>query len=149
MGRRTRHLLLFGLPAVLVAVALAAWLLWPRTAITRENAARIQDGMSLAEVESLLGGPARDETTGPVTLDEGGGNPADGIGYPLRELRMRQWIDLLVWGALRPRAPQWKSNHVTIRVEFDAHDRVADFGVYRMRRVDEGPLDRLRRWLGL
>jgi hypothetical protein len=65
-----RRLLVLGLPAGLVALAVAAWLLWPRTAITRENAAKIQPGMTLAEVEAFLGGPARDESTGPLTDDD-------------------------------------------------------------------------------
>ena len=63
---RAHHCLLFlGVPAAVVAVALVAWLLWPRgAAITRENAAKIQPGMARAEVEALLGGPAGDYTAG-------------------------------------------------------------------------------------
>jgi hypothetical protein len=58
---RTRRLLLFAVPAGLAVALIAAWLLWPRTAITRENAEKIQVGMTLAEVEAILGGPARDD----------------------------------------------------------------------------------------
>ena len=65
-----RRVLLLGLLATAVGVAAAAWLLWPRTAITRENAAKVREGMTLAEVEAILGGPARDETTGPVEREE-------------------------------------------------------------------------------
>ena len=55
-----RRLMLFGLLAGLLALGAGGWLLWPRTsAITRENAAKIKAGMSLAEVEAILGGPAR------------------------------------------------------------------------------------------
>jgi hypothetical protein len=36
----------------------------PQSPINGENAARIQVGMTLAEVEQLLGGPARDESSG-------------------------------------------------------------------------------------
>jgi hypothetical protein len=68
MTRRARRMLLFGLPAAVVAVAVSAWLLWPRTAITRENADKIRMGMTLAEVEAILGGPARDESTGPLVV---------------------------------------------------------------------------------
>jgi outer membrane protein assembly factor BamE (lipoprotein component of BamABCDE complex) len=64
-----RRLLLFALIAVAVVLAVGVWLLWPRTAITRENAAKIQAGMTLAEVEAILGGPARDEMTGRVLSD--------------------------------------------------------------------------------
>jgi hypothetical protein len=68
MTRRSRRLLI-ALPVAVVLTLALAWLLWPRMAITRDNAAKITVGMTLAEVEAILGGPARDETTGPVTLD--------------------------------------------------------------------------------
>jgi SmpA / OmlA family len=63
---RTRRLLLLALPAAVVALIVAAWLLWPHTAITCENAAKIQVGMTRAEVEALLGEPTRGETPGRV-----------------------------------------------------------------------------------
>lgn len=65
-----RRLLLLALPVGLLVLAIGVGLLWPRTAITRENAAKIEPGMTLAEVEAKLGGPARDETTGPVEREE-------------------------------------------------------------------------------
>ena len=50
---------------ILVATLLLAagvWLARPAsTQITMENASRIKEGMTLAEVEAILGGPARDE----------------------------------------------------------------------------------------
>ena len=58
----TRRRLL--LPSLLACLATLAVVLWPRTAITPENAAKIQAGMTLTEVEALLGGPARDEGMG-------------------------------------------------------------------------------------
>src|SRR6516165_8145364 len=54
MTRRTRRLLLFTMPA-LALLAVGVLLLWPRTAITRENAAKIREGMTRAEVEAILG----------------------------------------------------------------------------------------------
>jgi hypothetical protein len=59
-----RRLLLFGLLAALLVLGAGAWVVWPRMAITPENAAKIKQGMTLAEVESILGGAARDESTG-------------------------------------------------------------------------------------
>ena len=41
------------------------------SSITRANAERIHEGMTLAEVEAILGGPARDESTGPLVYDAG------------------------------------------------------------------------------
>jgi hypothetical protein len=69
-----RRLLLFALPAMLVLVGVvwvAFWLAKPRTAITRENAARIQEGMTLAEVETMLGGPPTGQPTRPWVTSPG------------------------------------------------------------------------------
>jgi hypothetical protein len=138
--RRTR-LLLFALPGALVATMLAAWVLWPRTAITRENAAKIQPGMTLAEVEAILGGPARDEAMGPLVLDQNGARPdAEAM---LDELHF-------VLGRLgSPPLLQWQSNQVAIVLQFDAAGRVTECHTLPLCRGDESPLDRLRRWLGL
>ena len=59
-----RRLLMFGFLVMLVMLGVGVWLLLPTTAITRENAAKIQEGMTLAEVEAILGGPARSEADG-------------------------------------------------------------------------------------
>jgi hypothetical protein len=53
MMKPSRRLLLI-LPAVLVAGLLAAWMLWPRAALTPENVAKLAKGMTLAEVEEIL-----------------------------------------------------------------------------------------------
>jgi hypothetical protein len=124
------------------------WLLWPRTAITRENAAKIQVGMTMAEVEAILGGPARDEMTGPCVPDLT--EEERGRAGPSRMSEQRR-IDLLV--ATAPTAavpwPRWRSDRVAVVVLFDTDGRVSDCLSFPVRRVDEGPLDRLRRWLGL
>jgi hypothetical protein len=56
-GMTRRRFLFLSLAAAVVALAIGVWLLWPRTAITRENAEKIRLGMTLAEVEAILGGP--------------------------------------------------------------------------------------------
>jgi hypothetical protein len=62
MTMTRRRLLLLALPVALALLAVGAtWLLLPQTAITRANAARIKPGMTLAQVEAILGGPARHE----------------------------------------------------------------------------------------
>jgi hypothetical protein len=58
-----RRLFMFSLALALVVLCLSSWLLWPNSAITHENVRRIQKGMTLAEVEEILGGPARDDTS--------------------------------------------------------------------------------------
>ena len=64
-----RRLLLFGMLAIATVFAVAVWMLWPRPGITRANAMRIEVGMTRADVEAVLGGPARDESVGPTKID--------------------------------------------------------------------------------
>jgi hypothetical protein len=149
MTRRTRRLLLFALPAGVAVAIVAAWLLLSRTAITPENAVKIQVGMTVAEVEAILGGPARDESTGPLVSD----GPGD-LGYRAPE----QAIVLVPDGGLVsvpggwhvvPSPPQWVSDCAVIVVSLDAGGRVEACSTLPVRRVSEGPIDRVRRWLGL
>src|SRR6266404_6284378 len=64
--------MLFTPPLALCALGLALWLLWPReSAITEENIARIQKGMSRADVAAILGGPARDDSGGAGKMEDG------------------------------------------------------------------------------
>jgi hypothetical protein len=143
MTKRTRGLLLFGLPAGLGAIVVTAWLHWPRTAITRENVAKIRDGMTVAEVEDILGGPARDDSTGPVASDnQKPGNDAEFVVHPLM-------IDLMFGGRDAPRPLEWRSNETVILVQFGPHGRVILRHYFDTRRVQEGPFDVLRRWLRL
>jgi hypothetical protein len=86
-----RRLLLLAVVGV-AALALGGWLLWPRTAITRDNAERIQVGMNLAEVEAILGGPARDQRRAVVEYDMARGEqePTELENAP--ELRELVWM---------------------------------------------------------
>src|SRR3954452_4421405 len=56
-----RRLLFLFLAAVVVGLALA-WVIWPRPTVNEEKAAAIHAGMSLADVEEVLGCPADDAT---------------------------------------------------------------------------------------
>jgi hypothetical protein len=154
-----RRLLLLALAAGLVALTVAAWLLLPRTAITRENAAKIRPGMTLAEVEAILHGPARDESSGKLVGDveaEGDANAGE------RERRIEANTVLL--SVMEEMADQmfklgrlpdgngnlfWISDRVFVQVVLDENDRVFAVSTIPARRADEGPLERLRRWLGL
>jgi hypothetical protein len=136
---RRRRLLLLGL-TTLTVLALCACLLRPRTAITRENAERIRAGMTIAEVEALLGGPPRDDSTGPVVAEV---DPEHGI---LEEKRLTFYTAR--WTPERPNViVQWQSDEVNISVAFTAEGRVDGSGYLRLHRVQESPLDRLSRWL--
>jgi hypothetical protein len=55
-----RRLLLFALTMVLTLIG-TGWTMRSRPGITEENAAKIQEGMTLLEVEAILGGPGQAE----------------------------------------------------------------------------------------
>jgi hypothetical protein len=122
-----KRLLLFGLVVALVVVAcIGAWLLWPGTAITPENAEKIVNGMTLTDVEAILGGPPRDETGGAVIADLGKFDELNPLGNPHHA---------------------WQSDRVLVFVWMGADGRVANFIAFRQQRREEGSLDMLRRWL--
>jgi hypothetical protein len=101
MPRRRLLFLALAMIAVVVAAALTIASLGPRSAITAENAAKIEKGMTLAQVEELLGGPARNE---------------DG---PFIE----------AWGA-RPPTAFWRSRHVLVCVWLDAAGTVTAWQIH-------------------
>jgi hypothetical protein len=130
-----RRLLLFGLLAGLLAMAAGVWLLWPRTAITRENAARIQEGMTRQEVESILGGPQRVEVGGKTMTGGSGTSRVVHVMKPGVYAEFPFWVSVEAW----------------IVVSFDENERVRAGGVEcrSVVRNEESPLDKLRRWLRL
>jgi hypothetical protein len=146
----------------LAALACALWLYATRTTITEANAECIRPGMTRAEVEAILGGPARDESTGRLAAviawrdgeDEENHEMLERIAPrlfragPLASNRELQEGSPLL---LPPpaKAKFWVSNRAQIRVDFDDAGRVQARDWQAVRRVYENPLDRLRRWLGL
>jgi hypothetical protein len=143
-----RRLLVFG-PLAVAALVVGMWLLWPRTAITRENAAKIQAGMTLAEVEAILGGPARDEATGHLTADLERRPEEDEPGWEFRceiELmfvfRNGAWFS---WDGVH----EWSSDRVIIQIACDSERQVRWMRCMAVRRVQERPLLMLRRLLRL
>jgi hypothetical protein len=79
------HRFLF-LSIAAIAVAVGIWTLWPRSAITLQNMKRIKAGMTLAEVEQILGGPARDESSGATAFVQTAPGPSRGFDDS------RRWI---------------------------------------------------------
>ena len=131
MNRRRRFLFLF-LAAIVVGMAVGVWAMWPRpSAITRENASTVREGMTLADVEAILGGPARDESTGLLAPDN-----RDGTSSTI-------WM----WAQPPPRA--WISDCVAVHVRFDNAGLAQAVWCIPLRRIEECTLDRLRRWLRL
>jgi hypothetical protein len=129
-----RRLLVFGLLASLLALG-AFWLLWPlwqpesASEISTENAARIRTGMTLAEVEAILGGPPR---------RVGNGGPPT-----IKALQDRLGLSHLRGAKL------WRSNYAIIWVEFGTDERVIAFACAPVRYQNVSRLDTIRRWLGL
>jgi hypothetical protein len=101
-----RRLLLVVLPATLL-FGVGVWLLWLRhgePGITTENAYRVQKGMTLIEVEAILGGPERKEG------DCG--------------------IRVLCFSDAGPPTWTWESDDVLIAVFCDSDNRVESTSVY-------------------
>jgi hypothetical protein len=123
-------------------------LLWPRTAITPENAAKVREGMTREEVEAILGGPERDEYGGPLLADstpeEAQGefarlfaNPG-GDGEPFRRPLCPSNAPTRLIGA---------SSRAVVQVHLDGAARVVSCEFLAVRGVN--PLDHVRRWLRL
>jgi hypothetical protein len=93
------------------AIAVALWLLAPRPRLTEEHLARIRPGMTLAEVEEVLGGPAAVEwmDAGLVKDDRTLTSHSDSAGRRIRHPEVRNYH-------LR----QWQTSGVAIAVAFVA-----------------------------
>jgi hypothetical protein len=133
------------LPAGVFVLGLAGYLLWPRTAINRENFTRLRPGMTPAEVEAILGGPARYEASGVWVPDLHDGPAAtdDGAtGQRFLELQATAVADRAA------SSRRWTSDELLIWVTFDAQGRAQSCDAFPVRRVREPVMDRLRRWLG-
>jgi hypothetical protein len=139
MSRRTRRLLFLFLAVATVAARGAASLRWPRTAVTPENAEKIQPGMTLAEVEAILGRPAGDDAGPGVCVGAGRcGDPMDA------RAAARHGPDPAggVWQS-------WLSDQAHVALRFDARGRVDETRWFPALETRERFTDRLRRWLGL
>jgi hypothetical protein len=140
-----RRLLMFALPVV-AALVVGMWLLWPRTVITRDTFDKVQVGMNLAEVEAVLGGPERNESTGPLMGDSGN----DEHDYLQAYIwRVRVFDTMPRTENPYPAVKWWTSDVLMVRVDFDENGQVAARECLPMRRVHEGLFERLRRWLHL
>ncbi len=127
-----RRVVLIALLTGLVVAAVCAAMVWPRSsAITRENEARIHEGMSWDELKVLLGGPPRDESTGPTELDPGALSVRIGRPVPPSVTRIDEWI----------------SDEVLIRVAFDANGRAEWIDTCPLRRTFSGVVPTVRHWL--
>jgi hypothetical protein len=126
--KNRRQLLLRALCVAVVLLGVGIWLLWPRcphSAIRQENANRIKVGMTLAEVEQILGGPGRDE-------------------------RRERALYVVPSRTIQPRGDchEWIGQDCGVTVYFADH-RVIHRVIGEVIPVEERMLDRFRRWLRL
>lgn len=96
--------------ALLVPAAIS---LWPR--VTAESYAQIDVGMSLADVERILGKPRSDNAEYGVVGETG--------AYVINNSLSEQ--EKLEMGYRKYRRLQWMSHEITIVVVFDSNGRVA------------------------
>jgi hypothetical protein len=137
----TKRKLLVLLGVIMVTAAVITYAVWSaRSAINAENAAKIEIGMDLATVEALLGGPARDESTGRLTTTDTTQNDAEGVFV------VKTWRVYMSAG-MSQRAQNWSSDEIIVFVEFNDIGLVERVETSCVSRVAEWPWDRLRRWL--
>jgi hypothetical protein len=141
-------LLAFTLGSI-VAACLGVYLLLPRTHINHENYEKIQIGMSLAEVEQILGGPARDESSGPLRATDRGDDR-----HVNPEARVTAFKASFIFFSFddNPPAPEsqiWITDWLMVRADLDSEGRVNSRSCLRVRPAVENRLGVLRRWLGV
>jgi hypothetical protein len=137
-----RRVLLLGSVAVVAALVVTWWALPRPSAIHQENAAKVKEGMTLAEVEAILGGPPRDESTmgilrDAVTLDDA--------------IQAKSRIDGPRQGTGKPDGSihRWASDAAYIRIIGNTAGGVWTVDWVPVRLESDGILDALRRRIGL
>jgi hypothetical protein len=139
---RGRGLMALAVAAIVVGVAV--WLLSQRSAISEANADRIACGMTLAEVETIFGGPARDTTTGPVSLEGVDGIPIpQGDGNQHEAGLEDEHQELIGWQR------RWLSNTVFVTIWFDRDNRVTKTRSRPLFRVERSLWETVRSGLRL
>jgi outer membrane protein assembly factor BamE (lipoprotein component of BamABCDE complex) len=127
-----RRLLMVAVLVTLVLLGVSAWALWPReqSAITRANAEKIQVGMTLAEVQTILGGPPRME--GSLTRPFGWNLDAQQRGAEVA-VATHTWIGL----------------HAKVEVGVNGNGRVISLSTRHPADDDASLFDSFRRRFGL
>jgi len=139
-----RRVLLLG--SVAVVTALLVWVVWPTpSAINRENAKQIAEGMSLSEVEALLGGPSRNDATRPISVDMPRESPAQKTAADDTQGRIALYTEV---ARQRHNVRVWQSDSAFVMVRFE-DGKVCAQTCFPLRPAPETPLAMLRRWFGL
>ena len=119
-----RHLLVLFL-SVTLALATGVWLLLPPPSlITRDNASKnLHRGMTLVEIEQVLGGPAR---------DEGGRLPLSRNFQPLRE---------------KPPSHEWATPEVIVQVWLDDAGQLHECNIIFSSANEDTLFNKILRWM--
>jgi hypothetical protein len=133
-----RKILISSVGLILVAfvVGLGLMLVMPRSQINHDNASKVHNGITLQDVEELLG-PERNESTGPLWEHLGDG-----------------WKQQVTYESARRGSIQdlgtrrcWASDELVVIVIFDDQGLVRSTSLIEV--FHEGWFDQVRRWLGL
>ena len=112
--------------------------------INAENAATIQLKMTAVEVFAILGGPPRDEATGPIEYDDTPGVEANRWAALLEDRKLFEGSLCDNEGRLIGVGRLWTSNDIQVDVSFDLDDIVTEVTVHRVHRVQNGIWDSVR-----
>lgn len=128
---RRRVLLTLGLLALLFTGGVAVlWLTGPGHRISKEGWAGIKQGMSRANVETVIGTPAGDYRKQQTTT---------------RSLKTTRDY----WGTAGAHQLEWLADDGIIRVQFDANDTAIGAAYFPDPANQISFASKLRRWLGL
>jgi hypothetical protein len=128
---KRQYLLSFGAIALLAIAATLAWFYWPQTQLKLDSFDKVREGMTLSEIEALVGGPPGIYCSGGVTGTYCQGVPVKGVELA-KEGMSREWV----------------AESRSLFVAFDENNTatyVVTGTPVRQRRF----LDRVRGWLGM
>jgi hypothetical protein len=133
---RKRLVVFLALAALILgADYLTLWLTTPKKHVTRAAFDRIQEGMTLAEVEGLIGLPPGDHRTRPTRIVWGVRGP---IIFLEPATQGRKYTSM-----------EWIGDYGMICVWLDSEEKVVERAFTELRPDEPSLLDRLRKLMGL
>jgi len=118
--------------------------LFPSTMINATNAGKVQLGMTSIEVFAILGGPPRDEATGPIEYDDAPGVEAPRYAGRIEQRRLFESSLSDERGDRIGVGRVWTSDTAYVCVSFDLGDFVRSVQVNNVHRVQNGLWDSIR-----
>src|SRR5689334_22391745 len=133
--RKPLFLLLGLLALILGGGYLTLWLTTPNQRITMHTFERIQEGMTLADVEAIIGVPSGDYTTRLSFIR---------FGPPGGDVRAAIFEDMSRWRVRAGSWYAWIGDQGMIAVRVNGESKVAERGYYDVYPAEPSFLDRLR-----